>query len=326
MTVQYQGVWSLQSAAQLQSTQRWVTDPLFENTTLLLQADDAANAAQNNTFLDSSSNSFAITRNGNTTQGSFTPFSLQPGAWSTFFPGASSLIVPAGSAFAYGTGAFTVEAWINPYTYQAGTFAGSQILAQTTGGQNYFTVVIGTSGEFGFTFGSGGGTNISTAPGSIPLGRWTHVAVVREGTGASQLKLYVNGFLLQSGTCSFDFTNTTYNPTVGNYTHDSAQNPFGGYISNLRVVKGVAVYTGNFAPSALPLAATQSAGVNTAAITGTQTSLLTAQSNRFLDNSVANSGGSWTVTLGGTPSVQAFSPFAPQFQWTPSVIGGSGVF
>ncbi len=41
MTVQYQGVWSLQSAAQLQSTQRWVTDPLYKNTTLLLQADDA---------------------------------------------------------------------------------------------------------------------------------------------------------------------------------------------------------------------------------------------------------------------------------------------
>ena len=130
----------------------------------------------------------------------------------------------------------------------------------------------------------------------------------------------------QTGTCSFDFTNTSYNPTVANYTHDSTQNPFGGYISNLRVVKGVAVYTGNFSPPTSPLTATQSAGTNIAAITGTQTSLLTCQSFRFVDNSVANSGAGWTVTTSGTPSVQAFSPFAPQYQYTPSVTGGSGYF
>ena len=112
MTIQYQGVWSLQSAAQLQSTQRWVTDPLFENTTLLLQANDAANGAQNNTFLDSSSNAFAITRNGNTTQGSFTPFSLQPGAWSAYLTS-----VYGSSTFTSRTlfnGNSTIELWVYP--------------------------------------------------------------------------------------------------------------------------------------------------------------------------------------------------------------------
>jgi hypothetical protein len=51
------------------------TDPNFNQTVLLLHG-DGTNGAQNNTFLDSSSNTFTITRNGNTTQGTFSPFSL----------------------------------------------------------------------------------------------------------------------------------------------------------------------------------------------------------------------------------------------------------
>jgi hypothetical protein len=54
------------------------TDPFFNQTTLLLHG-DGTNGAQNNTFLDSSTNNFTITRNGNTTQGTFSPFSLAAG-------------------------------------------------------------------------------------------------------------------------------------------------------------------------------------------------------------------------------------------------------
>ena len=51
-----------------------IKDGYFNLTTLLLSG-NGTNGAQNNTFLDSSSNNFTITRNGNTTQGTFTPFS-----------------------------------------------------------------------------------------------------------------------------------------------------------------------------------------------------------------------------------------------------------
>ena len=46
------------------------TDSYFGQTSLLLHG-DGTNAGQNNTFLDGSTNAFTITRNGNTTQGSF---------------------------------------------------------------------------------------------------------------------------------------------------------------------------------------------------------------------------------------------------------------
>ena len=61
------------------------SDPYFYDVTMLLTG-DGTNGAQNNTFLDSSSNAFSITRNGNTTQGSFSPYGS---LWSNYFNGAT---------------------------------------------------------------------------------------------------------------------------------------------------------------------------------------------------------------------------------------------
>ena len=90
-----------------------VTDAYFNLVTLLLNT-TTTNGAQNNTFLDSSSNNFTITRNGNTTQGTFTPFS-QTG-WSNYFSstGSDYLTAPANAAFALGSNSFTIEGWIYP--------------------------------------------------------------------------------------------------------------------------------------------------------------------------------------------------------------------
>ena len=57
----------------------------FFNLVTLLLNTTSTNGAQNNTFLDSSSNNFSITRNGNPTQGTFTPFSQAPGYWGNYF-------------------------------------------------------------------------------------------------------------------------------------------------------------------------------------------------------------------------------------------------
>jgi hypothetical protein len=45
---------------------------------------NGTNGAQNNTFLDSSTNNFTITRNGNATQGTFSPYG---NLWSNYFDG-----------------------------------------------------------------------------------------------------------------------------------------------------------------------------------------------------------------------------------------------
>ena len=70
------------------------TDPYFENVTLLLHG-DGTNGGQNNTFIDGSSNNYTITRNGNTTQGSFNPYGT---FWSNYFDGSGDYLQWTGTA------------------------------------------------------------------------------------------------------------------------------------------------------------------------------------------------------------------------------------
>lgn len=311
MTVQYQGVWSLQSAAQLQSTQRWVTDPLFENTTLLLQADDAANGAQNNTFLDSSSNSFAITRNGNTTQGSFTPFSQVSGAWSNFFGGSGNYL-KSGTLAAISTTqtTFTVECWVYMTQLPAGSIPvtiGDLAPESNTANWTFGPISSGKVAFYWFT------TVGNTATGStvLALNTWHHIAV---SVSSNVISIYVNGVKeTLTGTTTLTNRASIFN-SIGMGQRSAGGEIFYGYVSNARIVSGAALYSGDvIAVPNTPLGAASS---------GT-TQLITCQSNRFLDTS--SNAVSMTPT-GSSMTVQPFSPFAPQFQWTPSVIGGSGYF
>ena len=93
------------------------SDNYFAYTTLLLPG-NGTDTAQNNTFQDSSTNNFTITRNPATgpnapTQGTFSPFS-QTG-WVNYFNG-SYLTVPSGADFNLGTNDFCIEFWLNPIT------------------------------------------------------------------------------------------------------------------------------------------------------------------------------------------------------------------
>ena len=99
-------------------------DPDFNQTVLLLHG-DGTNGAQNNTFLDSSSNNFTITRNPATgpnapTQGTFSPFSLAAGEWSNYFDGSGDRLNSSGSVnSAAGTSNFCVEFFVYYTSYPA---------------------------------------------------------------------------------------------------------------------------------------------------------------------------------------------------------------
>lgn len=67
---------------------------LFANNVLLIHA-DGTNNGNNHAFVDSSNNNFTITRNGNATQGTFSPFS-QTG-WSGYFDGSGDYLSWSGS-------------------------------------------------------------------------------------------------------------------------------------------------------------------------------------------------------------------------------------
>lgn len=279
------------------------TDSDFENTVLLLHG-DGTNGAQNNTFTDSSTNAFSITRNGNTTQGTFSPFS-QTG-WSNYFDGTGDyLTVATNAAFRFGTGDFTIEMWVNTTDT---TFALYEDGYKNSGTYNT-TAIYYTSGDLYWVYGPSGGNGVVIASATTSVindGKWHHLAVSRSGTSA---KMFLDG--TQIGSTATNSTNFNSESTVNiGRLSNFAGYDLDGYISNLRVVKGTAVYTAAFTPPTSALTAI------------TNTSLLTCQSNRFKDNST----NAFTITVNGNPSVQAFSPFAPSAAYSASTNGGSGYF
>ncbi len=187
------------------------------------------------TFVDNGPNNLTVTGAGasiSTVQSKF-------GGASAVFSGGNAITWPASNLFAYGLLPFTVEFWVYPNSVSS-----EYIYAQTRLGDNYFLIGIG-GGVLYLTFGAGGGSSISG--GSISTGTWTNIALVREGTGTNQTKLYINGTQVAAGTCNYNFSDTTFVPTLGRYTHTSA-NVYNGYVDEFRITKGIARYTSNFTP------------------------------------------------------------------------------
>jgi Concanavalin A-like lectin/glucanases superfamily/Putative Ig domain len=230
--------------------------------------------ATNSGFVDQSGFNNIITRNGNVTQGTFSPYS-QTG-WSNYFDGAGDYLTVAGTALdASTTTDYTVEFWM----YAVKTATAQMIYEVGTGVTNDLQIYVNSAGV---TFQADG--NASTAVSFLD-NTWVHVACVKTGT---TLTTYINGVGTTVDTgVTFTSKTTAY---IGMRAGTSL--PFTGYLSNLRVTRA-AVYTSNFTPSTSHLAPTST------------TSLLTCQSNRLIDNSPNN----LSITKAGDVSVQAFSPF-----------------
>ena len=281
----------------------------FANVVLLLDG-DGTNGDNNETFTDSSTNSLTVTETGDVVQGSFSPYGDN---WSNYFDNASNtyrLLFADDASFDFGTGDFTVEAWI----YRVGTGATVAFLATYAGIIGGNTSGSGSGNDFwslyvnqdnGKIHWYGDDSTLRTTSNAITDHEWSHVAVSRS---SSTLKIFINGVEGYSATVTSTYTIGSNGLSIGrDYDGNAA---FNGYISNIRVVKGTGLYTSNFTPSTSPLTA----------VSGT--SLLTCQSNRFIDNSTNNH----TATLTGTPKVTPFSPFKNDDARDITTDGGSANF
>ena len=282
------------------TTNPTVSDANFKQVSLLLHG-DGTNGAQNNTFIDSSTNNFTITRNGNTTQGTNTPFSQDAGYWSNYNPTSSYLTVATNASFTYGLSDFTMECWV----YLTTTGAIQYVIDQRNSGTaNAVIPAIYVSASNVLTYFVSNAAQI-TGTTALTVGTWYHVAVSRSTLST---KMFLNG--VQEGSTYTDANSYAASRVVIGSNAATAGDYLVGYVSNVRLVKGTAVYTTAFTPSTTPLTAI------------TNTSLLTCQSNYFKDNSSNN----FAITATGTLSVQPFSPFAPTSAYSTSVNGGSMYF
>jgi hypothetical protein len=147
------------------------------------------------------------------------------------------VILPAGITFSYGTGDFTLDGWF--YVTKTLPQYGERIFTQTISGTNYFVFQVGSdeivsTRNIEFVFATlGSGTRVSSST-TWEYNTWNYFTVSRiNGT----VIVYLNAVPGSAVSCTQDFNNTTYIPTIGQYTHTSAES-FGGRISNIRLYKG----------------------------------------------------------------------------------------
>ena len=200
---------------------------------------------------DGSTNSHAITVNGNTRTEPFAPYDYQTYSASTnggsmYFDGSGDYLSVADDAsFTIGSGDFTAECWVYP------TASPNQPLIFGQWSNPYsWAIQLSNDGNRNarmiFHDGSYQDTVTST---SVALNAWTHLALVKNGSTAT---LYVNGVSAGTDTVG-TLTDSSSALTLGALA--SGGQTFKGSIANARLVVGTAIYTSAFTPPTAPLTA-----------------------------------------------------------------------
>jgi len=220
--------------------------------------------------------------------------------WSVYFPNANGngISFPYSSNYNF-SGNFTIESWVYVNNYCTQTNNTGAIVCN---GSNGFFFGINYQGYLSYSI-----YNVASVINSstiVSLKTWTHVAVTRS---SNSYTLWING--VSSGTAtnsnSYSSSTATY---IGQDAGGNSTQFYSGYISNLRILNGTAIYTTNFTPP-------------TNALTNiANTLLLTCQSPVFVDNSSNN----YTATSLGTSYITSQNPFGISYAGGGGGGGGGG--
>jgi hypothetical protein len=203
-------------------------------------------------FKDQSTSNYAITVGGNASlepKSVFdnAPYSEASHGASVYFDGSGDYITAADHEdFNMGSENFTAECWIYP------TASPSQpiIMGQWSGSYSWALETSNNSSRHLRFLTNAGGIADNVSSTVVPLNQWSHIALVRNGTS---FVAYLNGTSVVSSTVTGALANSTDALSIG--ASASGSYPFKGHMSDVRVVKGTAVYTSNFTPPAAPLTA-----------------------------------------------------------------------
>jgi hypothetical protein len=233
------------AASQLTTTLGTPT-PIPASPVILLMNMNGSNGST--AFTDSSDYARTVTAEGSA---QLTTSVKKYGTASAYFDGNGGyLSVPSNSELDLGTGDFTIECWVYleqnvvgyPNIVSRGfppSFSTQQwVLALSPGNIPQFNVSNGSTWL---------GSSSSTT--SLDLNQWYHIALVRS---AGTMYWYINGSLTssQSYTANIESNASSQDLRIGN------PSDFVGYIDDLRIIKGQALYTYDFVTPASQLTTT----------------------------------------------------------------------
>jgi hypothetical protein len=255
--------------------------------------------------------------------------------YTTYYTGA---YIPA---LQMNTGAFTCEAWVYPTdeVYDGWNILCSVGVVGSGKSLLYFALNTYSNAGVGFYITYEDGTEWYFGSGEfVKRNVWSHVAWTKDGDYGARFRVFINGRNVRTRQQANNIhSNVWIAGTEGGARFLVNTSPYGdtgfiGYVTNLRIIKGQALYTDSFYPPMEPLNLTDvgTTGSNVApAITG-GVSLLeftvptTKVANLFTDSSTYN----WAIYSTGVvfQGTQTPFPLVPGVGYTPATTGGSAAF
>ena len=209
-----------------------------------------------NGFRDASTSNHTITRSGDAFMAAYSPYDRGE-AYTTATGGGSARLRPQGgndyfgatasSDFAMGTGDFTLEVWVYPENLSVHQMILDTITPGVSGSQAGRFVAYLNPNKLAY-YRPGTGTTTSSGSQTVKQFSWNHLAWVRN---SGTLKMYLNGEETHSVAETYNFSLT--NLSLGRDAASGGTGQARSYWSDLRLVKGTAVYTSEFTPPTAPL-------------------------------------------------------------------------
>jgi hypothetical protein len=220
-------------------------------------------SCQDNRFIDNSTNALTITTSGSPSVQPSSPFppGVQYGissvGGSMYFNGSADYLTGTYSTTNHDwyTSDYTLECWVYPLSLSSfgyldnvtpkANLIGNNAYNSTS---NYWTFGPYSDGTVGLTYYNGSSVGVFSAA-TVKANQWNHIAFTKNSSG---ITIFVNGVASSttpvSGTPqSGSSLPLTIGAGNGKYIN--------GYVSNLRIVKGTAVYSGSFTPPTAPVTA-----------------------------------------------------------------------
>jgi hypothetical protein len=172
-------------------------------------------------------------------------------AW--YFDGNSRVESNPKEALTLELSSFTIEFWVNPdESGGRDQIIYSNYATMTNEEFNYFMIILASSNNKIALFDPTSNPRLFDDR-DIPNNTWTHCAIVRYED--STTKIFINGFGVDRNIMNYNFNRTDYIPVIGApYTTSSTtftNYALKGYLANLKITKGSALYTTDFIPTVI---------------------------------------------------------------------------